>query len=322
MHYVLTTLVFAAYLAVAAVYSLALQWFRRRLRARFQNRLGPKYTGPAGLLQPFADFLKLLSKEDIELRHCDNTAIAAMLVVSSALAVLNLFFLPLLGRPLISFEGDLILVVVLSSTASALASVAAWLTESHYSRVGAARLLFQLLAIDLPLLVLALTPATLTGSLSIGTISARIPGLLTTKPLMAPVWFAAFVLMLLTVVAEAEDNPFSIPHAETEVVAGYYTEFSGRKLALVHLVHDVHYLSMAALTAAIYLGAGSWLSGFLAFPVSAVEIFAVAAAMVLISSVTSRLRMDQMLALFWKGVTPLALMTYLVSRIGAGVLIW
>ena len=211
-------------------------WIERKIEARMQNRIGPTYTGPAGILQPFADFVKLLAKEDMVPRDARSIVFKFAPILSFSTFVLAMFFLPIDGSNVIlnsSFQGDLIFVLALVSIANFFLFLSGWSSRNPYSEIGATRVLTQFLGYDIPLSILAFGPAVLASGLSISTIAAnqRFP-----FALLVP-W--SFALFIITLQAELEKDPFDVPHAETEIVGGYETEYSGRRLALLKLAKDV-----------------------------------------------------------------------------------
>src|SRR4030042_6045095 len=162
--------------AFILLFTMFCDWVERKIEARMQNRMGPTFTGPAGILQPIADFVKLLTKEEIT--PCDSKKHVYRFAPILALSVLvfALAFLPIDGSsviPGVSFEGDLIFVMALVSVANFLLFLAGWSSTNPYSSLGAARVLTQFLGYDIPLLMLGIVPAFLAGSLTIATIVAN-----------------------------------------------------------------------------------------------------------------------------------------------------
>ena len=179
--------------------TLFCDWVERKLEARIQNRVGPMVAGPGGILQPVADFLKLLTKEDIVPRDAKKIVFKIAPLLAFSIMVFAVFFLPIDGASVLStsgFNGDLIVVMALVTVANFLLFLSGWASSNPYSSIGSARVLTQFLGYDIPLLMLALTPAFIAGSLSISVIASSqlIPIIL-----LAP-W--AFVLFIITMQAE------------------------------------------------------------------------------------------------------------------------
>ncbi len=295
--------------------TLFCDWVERKIEARMQNRVGPKFTGPAGLLQPFADFIKLLTKEDIVPRNAKSTIFKFAPILSFSIIVFALAFLPIDGSAVIpnsSFAGDLIVIMALITVANFLLFLSGWASASPYGAIGAARVLTQFLGYDIPLFLLALTPAFLAGSLSISAIAASqyLPFVL-----LAP-W--AFVLFIVALQAELEKDPFDIPHAESEVVGGLETEYCGGKLAFLHLTRDVQIVFGAALVVELFLGGpyGPVFFGLPEFWYSLWFVLKLVAVVVITEYVTclfARLRIDQVLRANWKFLLPLSVLSFTLT---------
>jgi NADH-quinone oxidoreductase subunit H len=292
-------------------FTMFCDWVERKIEARIQNRVGPKFTGPAGILQPFADFVKLLTKEDIVPRDAKKTVFRVAPILSFAILVFALSFLPIDGASIIpnsSFAGDLIFVMALVTVANFLLFLSGWASASPYGAIGAARVLTQFLGYDIPLFLLALAPAFLAKNLSISAIAANqyLPFVL-----LAP-W--AFVLFIVALQAELEKDPFDIPHAESEVVGGLETEYCGGKLAFLHLTRDVQIVFGAALVVELFLG-GPYGPVFFGLPAFWYTLWFVLKLLVVVviseylTCLFARLRIDQVVTANWKVVLPLSLLS-------------
>ncbi len=286
-------------------------WVERKIEARMQNRVGPAFTGPAGILQPFADVIKLLTKEDIVPRGAKKTVFKLAPILSLSIIVFAFSFLPVDGAAAIpdsSFAGDLIFVMTLITVANFFLFLSGWASMNPYGGIGATRVLTQFLGYDIPLFLLALAPAFLAGSLSISAIAAsqHLPFVL-----LVP-W--AFVLFIIALQAELEKDPFDIPHAESEVVGGLETEFCGGKLAFLHLTRDVQIVFGAALVVELFLGGpyGPVFFGLPAFWYTLWFVLKLLAVVVITEYVTclfARLRIDQVLMANWKLLLPLSVLS-------------
>jgi len=292
-------------------FTMFCDWIERKIEARMQNRTGPKFTGPAGILQPFADVVKLLTKEDIIPRAAKKTVFRLAPILSFSLVVFAMSFLPIDGAAIIpnsSFSGDLIFIMALITLANFFLFLSGWASANPYGDIGATRVLTQFLGYDIPLILLALAPAFLARSLTISAIAASqtIPFIV-----LAP-W--AFVLFVITLQAELEKDPFDIPHAESEVVGGLETEFCGGKLAFLRLTRDIQIVFGAALVVELFLGGpyGPVLFGpavvwyFLWF---VLKLLAVVVITEYITCLFARLRIDQVLTTNWKVLLPLAVLS-------------
>jgi NADH-quinone oxidoreductase subunit H len=292
-------------------FTMFCDWVERKIEARIQNRVGPQFTGPAGILQPFADFVKLLTKEDIVPRDAKKTAFRFAPILSFAVLVFALSFLPIDGAAIIpdsGFAGDLIFVMALVTIANFLLFISGWASASPYGAIGAARVLTQFLGYDIPLFLLALAPAFLAKNLSISGIAANqyLPFVL-----LAP-W--AFVLFIVALQAELEKDPFDIPHAESEVVGGLETEYCGGKLAFLHLTRDVQIVFGAALVVELFLG-GPYGPVFFGLPAFWYTLWFVLKLLVVVviseylTTLFARLRIDQVVTANWKVVLPLSVLS-------------
>jgi NADH-quinone oxidoreductase subunit H len=295
-------------------------WVERKIEARMQNRMGPSYTGPAGVLQPFADFVKLLTKEDIVPFKVKNFVFKFVPVLSFSIFVFAFVFLPIDGANAIlnsNFEGDLILVLTLISIANFFLFLSGWSSTNPYSATGAARVLTQFLGYDIPLFILALAPAFLARSISISKIAANQP---LPFALVIP-W--VFVLFIIALQAELEKDPFDIPHAETEIVGGYETEYTGRRLAFLKLAKDVQIVLGAAIAVELFLG-GPYGPVFYSPPALwyalwfVLKLLAVVVLTEYLTCVFARLRIDQVLVINWKVLLPLSLLS-LAAAVGLGL---
>jgi NADH-quinone oxidoreductase subunit H len=308
--FLVRTLVFPGFLFLL-VLVLFFDWFERKVAARFQNRIGPSYTCPFGILQPIADYIKLFSKEDITPEKTNKFLFVVAPLLAFSLFGFALFFIPIDGSNVIlnsSFEGDLLLVLLLVTLANFGIFLSGWASLNPYSGIGATRILTQFLGYDIPLILLAIGPAFLARSLSIVTITAS-----QTLPfaILIP-WSCALFIIVLQ--AELEKDPFDIPHAETEIVGGYETEYSGRKLAFIKLSEDFQFLIGASLVTMLFLGGahGPALYGppeiWYAFWFM-IKTLGVVFLLEYVGNVSARLRIDQVVHGNWKLLIPLSLLS-------------
>jgi len=304
-------------------FTLFCDWVERKIEARIQNRVGPSVAGPGGILQPLADFMKLLTKEDIMPLDAKLILFKASPLLSFSVMVFSVSLLPIDGSSAIpgsSFAGDLIFIMALVTIANFLLFLSGWASASPYGSLGAARVLTQFLGYDIPLLMLALGPAFLAGSLSIAGIAAsqQLPFIILTP------W--AFVLFIITLQAELEKDPFDIPHAESEVVGGLETEYCGGKLAFLHLTRDVQIVFGAALVVELFLG-GPYGPVFFGAPEVwytlwfVLKLLAVVVISELLTTLFARLRIDQVVTANWKIMLPLSIVA-LALTVALGVWVY
>jgi len=310
----LSILVFPGF-AFILLLTLFCDWMERKIEARIQNRIGPMVAGPAGILQPFADLIKLMSKEDIEPRDSKRFVFMFAPLVAFTIMVFAMCFLPIDGSSVISstgFNGDLIVVLAFVTIANFLLFLSGWASCNPYGTIGSARVLTQFLGYDIPLFLIALTPAFLAGTLSIFKIASS-----------QSIWYIAlapwaFVLFIITLQAELEKDPFDIPHAESEVVGGLETEYTGAKLAFLHLTRDVQIVFGSALVVELFLGGpyGPVFFGLPAFWYSLwfiIKLLAIVLLTEYITTLFARFRIDQVLRGSWRIILPAALLSLMLT---------
>jgi len=223
---------------------LAYMWVDRKLVAQYQNRIGPRW------FQPLADIMKLLSKEEIIQEHVDPKLFIGLPLLALACALTAALYVPLLGfQPVLSFQGDLIVTIYLLSVVTMSLALAGANTADRFSLIGAVRTLTQLFSYEAPFLLALLGPAIVAGSWQISTINSFAGNhwIVLTQPI-------GFVIALIGLMGKLELPPFDAPEAETEIVKGALTEYSGRGLALFQLAKSVELVVGLTLIAAFYLG--------------------------------------------------------------------
>jgi NADH-quinone oxidoreductase subunit H len=285
--------------------SWGFEWLDRKMLARFQRRVGPRW------FQPLADWIKLFSKEAILPRHA-NHLIATLLPLGSLCAVLTAgIYVPVAGFSPLSFEGDLIVILFLLSVPTLAYYLAGIAVGGIYSILGAARSILQFFSYEVPLLLSLSGPALLAGSWSIQTIRAK-------QALQGPfILFQplGFLLALIGLIGKLKRDPLDIPKAKSEIVAGPLTEFSGVRLAFWHLVMQIQTVVGIFLLVNLYFSGfpagGSWLTALVFF----LESLVLAVLLSTASAAFARLRIDQLAELGWKLLVPLAL-----AQLGAIIL--
>ncbi|MBP8947416.1 MAG: NADH-quinone oxidoreductase subunit H [Candidatus Promineofilum sp.] len=289
---------------------LLYQWADRKLLARFQNRLGPRW------FQPFADALKLLGKEEIHPAGSSAFLFAALPVLALAGALTAALYVPLFGlAPVFSFPGDLIVTLYLMSLLTLCIGLAGAQTRDRFSLAGALRVFTQMFAYEAPFILALLSPAValmLAGQPS----SWQIGELATTAG--GQTWFIVtlpitFVVALVGLMGKLELPPFDAPEAETEIVAGALTEYSGRGLALFSLARAVELVVGLTLVTALYLGGiGSGALAAVAFTAKTIGLLVV---VVVLQTLLARLRIDQTVNLWWRLGSVLVLAQWLLLLI-------
>lgn len=297
--------------------TLFCDWIERKLDARIQNRVGPMVAGPGGILQPLADFIKLLTKQDIEPASAKKTVFKFAPLLAFSMMVFAICFLPIDGASALSttgFNGDLVVIMTFPTISVFLMFLSGWASNNPYGTISSARVLTQFLGYEVPLFLLALTPAFLAGSLNVFTIasSQTIPYIV-----LAP-W--AFALFLIAMQAELEKGPFDVPDSESELVGGVETEYTGAKLAFLHLTRDVQVVFGAALVVVLFLGGsqGPVFFGLPAFWYSlwfVLKLLVVVVIIEYIASLFARMRIDQVLSANWKLLLFGAIISLMITAI-------
>jgi NADH-quinone oxidoreductase subunit H len=299
-------LFFPAGLALIAA-GFLFQWIDRKLVARFQNRLGPRW------FQSFADALKLLGKEEIQPQGANPLLFAALPIVALAGALTAALYVPLFGLPpIFSFPGDLIVTLYLLSLLTLAIGLAGAQTRTRFSLTGALRAFTQLFAYEAPFILALLSPAialTITGEGSSWKI-AELAELNATQPWFALTLPITFVVALVGLMGKLELPPFDAPEAETEIVAGALTEYSGRGLALFTIARGVELVVGLTLVAALYVGGiGSGPVAAVLFTAKTVGLLTI---VVMLQTVLARLRIDQTVSIWWRLGSVLVLAQWLL----------
>jgi NADH-quinone oxidoreductase subunit H len=291
----------------------------RKFAARMQSRIGPYRVGPHGLLQPIADAIKLMMKEDVVPTAADRSVynLAPIVFVLPCMFIFaTIPFAPGLG------VADLNIGILFFLAISAMEIVglfmAGWGSNNKYALLSAMRAVNQVISYDLPFIFAALVPVLLAGSLKLSDIAAAQSGL----------WFIfypvigqlAFIAFIVSTVAAENRAPFDILEAESELVAGFRVEYSGMKFALIQLGEYAHIIGASFLGALLFLGAWSgpgpeWL-GPVWFLLKAMLVF------LLVTWVRwsfVRIRVDQILALSWKALMPSTLLLLIATAL---VVVW
>src|SRR3954451_23256871 len=296
----------------------------RKGLGRIQNRYGPNRVGPFGILQPVADGLKAMTKEDIVPRAADKVVhfLAPLFVVIPAFLVLAV--LPI-GRNMAAIDIDAGILFFFAVGAATELSVfmAGWSSRNKYSLLGAMRAIAQMISYEMPLVLSAVTVIMLTGTLNTSEIVAHqsgvVLGVLHNWHIFTPWGLAGFLLFLVAAAAESNRTPFDLPEAESELVAGYFTEYSGFKFALFFLAEYLGLFAVSGLGITLFLG--GWLAPFtfLDFIPSwlwfVLKLLAFVAFFIWLRGTLPRLRTDQLMTFAWKFMLPMTLINIVVTAV-------
>ena len=318
-------------------------WVERKALARIQNRIGPNKTGVPctrislfGLGQPAADGIKMLFKEDIVPKGADRLFHLLAPIVALIPAMLVLCFLPLefpwakfVQTPVQAFllDGAVIFFFAITGLNTLAVFMAGWSSRNKYSLLGGMRAIAQMVSYEIPLVLSAVIVVMLVGSLNAADIATAQKGY--HWHLFTPWGLAAFVIFFIAALAETNRSPFDLPEAESELIAGYFTEYSGFKFALFFLGEYIAIFAISGLAVTLFLGAGEG-PGVAAVPALSVawfiaKIFALIGIMIWLRGTLPRLRVDQLMAFAWKFLLPLSILNILIagfawhlSKSGAG----
>jgi NADH-quinone oxidoreductase subunit H len=305
-----------ATLIVFATLFAMLTLVERKVLGRVQNRPGPNRVGPFGLLQPLADGIKMLTKEDIVPRAADQLLHTLAPVALLAFSILTLAVIPF-GRNLVGLNLDAgVLYFFAAGAATELAVfMAGWASRNKYSLLSAMRALAQLISYELPLLLSIVPAIMLAGTLStVGVVEAQggwTWGFLPHWHVLTPWGFAGFVIFFIAALAESNRSPFDLPEAESELIAGHLTEYSGFKYALFFMAEYFGMCALSGMGVTLFLGGWQAPLPFLEIVPSyvwfAIKLLALLFAFIWIRATFPRLRIDQLTRLAWKFLVPLAL---------------
>lgn len=300
------------FMLLVTTLALFYQWFDRKVHARYQHRVGPLITGPHGILQPLADLIKLLTKEEIIPEGSDEKIIYLSAILSVSLVLFVFLFIPMFSyEGILSFEGDLLIVIAISVIVSLLMVIAAYSTKGPFSNIGAARTLELIISYEVPFILSIASIVILVRSI---TISEIVENTINTLP---PIIFApiAFIAYVFSTVAKVEKVPFDIPEAETELGAGWLTEFSGRTLAMFRLSLDLKLFFMAALGAILFFGGvglgfsiNPLIDPLITFLIFFIKVTVIVFIITTIRSIVARYRIDQAMNIFWRWIIPLSIL--------------
>lgn len=313
-------------------------WFERKVLARMQDRLGPTRTGPFGLLQPLADGVKLLSKEDIVPAYADRFVFLLAPVLSFIIAPLGAMVIPfggsftLAGHRVNLYVSDinigLLYILALSSIGVYGIILGGYASGNRYSLLGGLRSAAQVISYELVLGLSLVGVLMLSGSLSLVDILHEQQRTLVILGLQVPNWYVlsqplAFALFMIAAVAETNRSPFDLPEAETELIGGFHTEYSGFRFSFFFLAEYISMIVISLLAATVFLGGtdGPLISGFWWLTIKALVFLFF---YVWLRATLPRFRYDQLMGLAWKVMIPLALLnialTGLIRLAGLGAL--
>jgi len=306
----------------------------RKGLGRMQNRYGPNRVGPYGLLQPIADGLKAMTKEDIVPRTADKAVHFLAPLVLVVPVFLALAVVPV-GRKMtaLDMDGGVLFFFAVGAATELSVFMAGWSSRNKYSLLGAMRAIAQMISYEVPLILSAVTAVMAAGSLSTVKIVEAQGGYWGVLPewyVLTPWGLAGFILFMIAGTAESNRSPFDLPEGESEIIAGYYTEYSGFKFALFFLGEYLGMFAVSGLGITLFLGGWHAPLSFLEWIPSWIWFFAkllgLIAVFIWVRGTLPRLRLDQLMGFAWKLMLPLALTNIVAAGVwrfmGGGVSRW
>jgi NADH-quinone oxidoreductase subunit H len=320
-------LVFALLFAVTTV-------LERKGLGRIQNRYGPNRVGPAGFFQPLADGVKSLTKEDLVPRTADQMVHFMAPVLLVIAAFLAYAVLPV-GRNMVlaNLNAGILFFFAVGTLVELAVFMAGWSSRNKYSLLGAMRAIAQMISYEVPLVLASIVVIMAAGSLSTVSIVAMQTGYSGIWPhwfVFTPWGFAGFNLFMIAATAESNRSPFDLPEGESEIIAGYYIEYSGFKFALFFLGEYLGMFATSGLAITLFLGGWAAPFSFLTWIPSYLWFFAKLLLLIVvfiwIRGTLPRLRMDQLMNFAWQFMLPMTLINVFVAGLwhfmAAGVVRW
>ena len=306
-HWVVFSIIIIAFILIMIICVI---YIERRVIARFAARIGPNRTGPFGVLQAIADAIKILLKEFITPMNADKIVFWIAPAVVFAPVIMVFAVVPFMnGAALADLNIGLLFVVAISSISTVGVFMAGWSSSNKYSMIGAMRLVASVVSYEIPVVLAMAGVVLVAGSLSLNDIvlaQQTVPFILV-QPL-------GFFLIFVGGCAEINRSPFDLMEADSELIAGFHTEYSGMKFAMYYLGEYGEAVVMATIISTLFLGGWQW-------PVLPpwlwliLKIFVVFFIMVWTRATLPRVRIDQLMSVAWKFLFPLALINLLVTAL-------
>ena len=311
-------------------------WLERKVVGRIQNRWGPTRVGPFGLLQPAADGIKFLFKEDLTPPHVYKPLYIAAPVIAVVFALTSIAVIPVgnwvnvghIYTPLQITDVNIGLLIVLGITSLGVYGIAlsGWSSNNKYSLLGGLRASAQMISYEIALGLSLVGVLILSGSMSLREIvqaqSGHFLGFIPNWNIFRGGQFVAFFIYLMAAYAETNRIPFDLPEAETELVAGYHTEYSAMKFAMFFMAEYANMITVACLAALLFLGGWSGpvfgpdiLQAILPVFWFALRIFIFLFIYIWVRGTLPRFRYDQLMSFGWKFLLPLAIANLVITAL-------
>ena len=302
-------------ISVMMVLDILLVWVERKVVARFQDRLGPNRLGPFGLIQPFADIIKLLIKEDITPKGADRV-VYNLAPILSLMSVLLLWAIVPLAPVILGVDLNVgALFIIAAGAIGTLAIImAGWASNNKYALIGAFRQIAVLISFEVPMIATMLIPTILAGSMGMNAIIQA-----------QDIWYVvlapmAAIIFMIAAIAELGRSPFDLNEAESEIVAGFHIEYTGMKFGLFYAGELLHAFTFGGFWAILFFGGYRFFGLEQLGPLVAAAILIGKAmfgywVIMWVRYTVMRIRIDHMLAFNWKFLTPLAFGLLLVTAL-------
>ena len=299
----------------ALTIAAGLIWLERRLLGLWQDRYGPNRVGPFGLLQVLADMIKIFTKEDWIPSFADRPVFFMAPGIIIATVTLSFAIIPVAPAfgVLLNFNIGLLFFLAMSSMGAYSVVLAGWSSNNKYSLLGGLRAASQMISYEVFMGLSLLGVVTMAGTFDLVKIVEAQRGIWNVIP-----QFVGFVIFVIAGLAETHRLPFDIPEAESELVAGYHSEYSGMKFGMFFVGEYLGITLFSTLITTLFLGGwlGPWLPPFVWF---FIKTFACITFFILMRATLPRPRFDQLIELGWKIMLPLALLNLLVT---GAIVIW
>ncbi|MGB8215425.1 MAG: NADH-quinone oxidoreductase subunit NuoH [Anaerolineales bacterium] len=314
----------------AMTLDIGLVWIERKVVARFQDRLGPNRIGPFGLIQPVADIIKMVIKEDITPDGADKIVYNIAPVLAAASVIVLWAILPLAASIYgVDLNVGLLYIVAAGALGTLAIIMAGWSSNNKYALLGAFRMVANMISYEVPMVIILLVPTILADTMSVRGITQAQEGM----------WFAilsplALLIFLVSAIAELGRSPFDLNEAESEIVAGFHIEYTGMKFGWFYAGELLHAFTFGGFIAILFFGGYGGFFGLEKLPAFAWLSIPFVQALIFIAKAmlgywvimwikysVPRIRIDHMLAFNWKFLVPLSLVVLVDTAVLNKVLI-
>jgi len=303
-------------LVIALLHVAYLTYAERKIIGRMQQRLGPNRVGPRGLLQPIADMLKLLTKEDLVPYGVDKPVFYIAPFISLVCAGTGVALIPIWEKFVLSnINVGILFILALSSLSAYGVILSGWASNSRYALLGGLRASAQVISYEIAMSLALLSVVLMAGSLNLmDIVKAQINS--PYKIYLIP-QIIAFYVFIISAIAECNRVPFDLPEAETELVAGYFVEYSAMRFAIFYLAEYFGMVVMSALAVTCFLG--GWIGPFeipyIPFFWFLIKLYILLFIYIWVRATLPRYRYDQLMGLGWKVLIPVAIINLFLTAV-------